>query len=63
LRLDGIKDYPSFAPDLAVEIRSEGQTLGSQREKLAFSRQHGSVATLLVDPERHTIEVQDGDRL
>jgi Uma2 family endonuclease len=59
-RLDGIKDSPSFAPELAVEIRSEGQTKASQRGKLDFYREHGSVATLLIDPGDRTIEVHDG---
>ncbi len=62
-RLDEVDgDYPDFAPDLAVEVRSEGQSLAFLRDKLAFLRAHGSAATLLVDPVRQVIEVVDGDR-
>lgn len=60
-RLEGEEDYPDFAPDLAVEVRSEGQSLAFLRGKLNFLREHGSVATMLVDPRRKVIEVVDGD--
>lgn len=60
-RLTDEQDYPAFAPDLAVEVRSEGQSLAFLRGKLAFLREHGSVATLLVDPGRKVVEVVDGD--
>jgi Uma2 family endonuclease len=54
--------YASEAPRLAVEVRSEGQSLRALRERLAFFREHGSQATLLVDPDARTVEVHDGDR-
>ncbi len=52
--------YPSEPPDLAVEVRSRGQTLRSLQQKLAFLRQAGTVCTLLVDPQRKSVEVDDG---
>lgn len=60
-RLGSEQDYPAFAPDLAVEVRSEGQSLAMLPSKLAFLRANGAVATLLIDPSRRTIEVVDGE--
>jgi Uma2 family endonuclease len=54
--------YPEEPPDLAVEIRSEGQTLESQAERLRFLRERGVAATLLVDPAQGRVYVHDGDR-
>lgn len=56
------EDYPERAPDLAAEIRSKGQSLAAQRERLAFLRSQGTRCTLLIDPEAQTVEVHDGDR-
>jgi Uma2 family endonuclease len=56
------EDYPETPPDLAAEVRSDGQTLRSLRERLAFLREQGSRCTLLIDPEKRTVEVHDGDR-
>lgn len=55
-------NYLQFAPDLAVEVRSEGQSLAMLREKLSFLREQGTTATLLVDPVRRTVEVDDAGR-
>lgn len=54
--------YPTEAPDLAVEVRSEGQGMERVRARLAFLRERGTGSTLLVDPQRRLVEVHDGDR-
>ena len=59
---DDEEDYPDRAPDLAAEVRSKGQSMRSQRERLAFLREQGTRCTLLVDPEAQTVEVHDGER-
>ena len=56
------EDYPERAPDFAAEIRSPGQTLAALRGRLAFLREHGTRATLLVDPDAQTVEGHDGER-
>ena len=56
------EDYPERAPDLAAEVRSKGQPLAAQRERLAFLRAQGTRCTLLIDPESQTVEVHDGER-
>jgi Uma2 family endonuclease len=54
--------YPLLAPDLAVEIRSEGQGLDLVRKRLSFLRERGTRCTLLVDPATRTVEVHDDGR-
>lgn len=54
--------YPDESPDLAVEVRSPGQTMRMLQEKLAFLRQQGTPCTLLIDPKRQSVEVHDGLR-
>lgn len=49
-------------PTVAVEVRSEGQSLSSLREKCDYYRAHGVDAAWLVDPERRVIEVWDEGR-
>ncbi|MFN0144976.1 MAG: Uma2 family endonuclease, partial [Dehalococcoidia bacterium] len=44
-------------PTLAVEIRSPGQTIESQRERCRFYLTHGAEEAWLVIPETRTIEV------
>jgi hypothetical protein len=44
-------------------VRSERQSLRALRERLAFLRDRGSQATLLVDPDAKTVEVNDGGRV
>ncbi|MFN0148673.1 MAG: Uma2 family endonuclease, partial [Dehalococcoidia bacterium] len=46
----------------AVEIRSPGQTIESQRERCRFYLTHGAEEAWLVIPETRTIEVFDGER-
>ena len=58
---DPDEDYPERAPDLAAEVRSNGQSTTSQRERLAFLRSQGTRCTLLIDPEAQTVEVHDGE--
>jgi Uma2 family endonuclease len=55
--------YAAEAPLVAVEVRSERQSLRALRERLAFLRDRGSQATLLVDPDAKTVEVNDGGRV
>ena len=59
---DPDEDYPERAPDLAAEVRSKGQSITPQRERLAFLRSQGTRCTLLIDPEAQTVEVHDGER-
>ena len=54
--------YPLVAPDLAVEIRSEGQGLELVRKRLAFLRAQGTRCTLLIDPLTRSVEVHDDGR-
>jgi Uma2 family endonuclease len=61
-RLPANEDYPDEPPDLAVEVRSPGQTLAFLRRKLAFLREQGVDCTLLIDPDARTVEVHDGER-
>jgi Uma2 family endonuclease len=51
--------YPKDMPDLAVEIRSPGQSVKGQRERLAFLREKGVPCTLMIDPETQTIHVNE----
>ena len=53
------KPYPSEPPDLAVEIRSEGQTVAQQLGRLAFLREQGTGCTILIDPITRTVHVHD----
>lgn len=46
-------------PDLVAEIRSEGQTRGSQERRLAFLRANGVLCTLLVDPQEQSVTVHE----
>lgn len=61
-RVTDVDNYPEFAPDLAVEVISDGQSRQSQQERLAFLRAHGTPTTLLIDPVREAVEVHDGAR-
>lgn len=57
-----MQTYPDFPPDLAVEVRSDGQSLNELREKLQFFRDAGSAATLLIDPLRRSAELFEGGK-
>ncbi len=46
-------------PSLAIEIRSEGQTLRSLRDKCRYYRAHGVDAAWLIDPTTRTAEIFD----
>ncbi len=54
--------YPARVPDLAAEVRSEGQSRMALRRRLQFLRGQGSTCTLLILPESHVVEVVDGER-
>ena len=56
------KPYPSDPPDLAVEIRSEGETVAQQQARLAFLRAQGTGCTILVDPITRTVHLHDHGR-
>lgn len=47
-------------PALAVEIRSPGQPLESQREKCRYYRAHGVDSAWLVDAEARAVEIFEG---
>lgn len=49
-------------PTLAVEIRSEGQSLNELREKCRYYRAHGVDAAWLIDPDTRTAELFEGAR-
>ncbi len=46
-------------PSLAIEIRSEGQTLRSLRERCRYYRAHGVDAAWLIYPPTRTAEIFD----
>jgi len=54
--------YPTEMPDVAVEIRSQGQTMDLLRGRLAFLRDRGVPCTLLIDPRAQSVEVYDAGR-
>ena len=56
------EDYPEVPPDLAAEVRSEGQGMPGLRARLAFLQEQGTRCTLLIDPEARTVEAHDGER-
>ncbi len=47
---------------LAIEIRSEGQTMAYLRRKCRRYRESGVDAVWLIDPEHHVVEVFDGEQ-
>lgn len=47
-------------PSLAIEVRSPGESMASQREKCRWFRDHGVAVCWLVDPLSRTIEVFEG---
>jgi Uma2 family endonuclease len=49
-------------PTLAIEIRSEGQTLRDLRDKCREYRSRGVEACWLIDPGRRTVEVFEAGR-
>ena len=55
------EDYPGRAPDLAAEVRSEGQSIRHLEGRLAFLRELGTRCTLLIDPETKSVRVHDGE--
>jgi Uma2 family endonuclease len=61
-RIPSGDEYPAEPPDLAIEVRSRGQTLASQQARLAFLRERGVPATLLIDPEEHRVYLHDGPK-
>ena len=46
-----------IAPDLAVEIRSPGQSVAAQARRCRWYVAHGVRIALLVGPERETVQV------
>lgn len=48
-------------PTLAVEVRSPGQPMASQRDRARLYRAGGVDACWLIDPEARTVEVYEGD--
>jgi Uma2 family endonuclease len=49
--------YASFAPDLAVEVRSPGDRAGELREKVADWLGGGSKLVWIIDPTRRSADV------
>jgi Uma2 family endonuclease len=49
--------YARVVPELAVEIKSPSDRVKEIQEKLAIFRSLGAEATLLVDPDEHTVRV------
>src|SRR5690242_6483597 len=48
-------------PSVAVEVRSPGQTMRTLRDKCRAFRRGGVVTCWLIDPERRTAELFEGD--
>jgi len=51
---------PSLAPDLAIEVLSEGNTAEEMRQKLSEYFQSGTRLAWLVDPASRSVSVYDG---
>jgi Uma2 family endonuclease len=49
-------------PSLAVEIRSDDQTLTELRKKCRFFRENGVTTCWLIDPKSRTAEIFEGER-
>jgi Uma2 family endonuclease len=49
-------------PSLAIEIRSEGESAASQRQKCRWYLARGVAECWLIDPYKRTVEVFDADR-
>jgi len=49
-------------PSVAVEVRSPGQTMAELREKCRAFRRSGVPTCWLIDPERRSVELFEGDR-
>lgn len=48
------------APTLAIEIRSKGESMASQRDKCHYYVGHGVDVAVLFDPENQAVEVFEG---
>ncbi len=57
-RMDRRKDWIYGAPDLMVEILSQGTKKRDQKTKLALYEKHGVLEYWLVDTDKRTVEVQ-----
>jgi Uma2 family endonuclease len=53
--------FASFAPDLAIEVRSPGDRAGEIREKVADWLGGGSKLVWIIDPARRTADVYRAD--
>jgi Uma2 family endonuclease len=49
-------------PTVAIEVRSPEESMGDQRAKCRYFREHGVDAAWLVDPESRTVEVFEEGR-
>src|SRR4029079_2484784 len=57
----GRPDDDDSAPTVAVEVRSPGESMNSQRRKCRRYRAYGIPVCWLVDPETRTVEVFEQD--
>lgn len=55
-------DETLLPPTLAIEVRSPGESMESQRAKCRYYRRYGVEVAWLVDPETRSVEVFEGDR-
>jgi Uma2 family endonuclease len=53
----GADDYWHGAPDLVIEILSEGTALRDRREKFSLYEKHGTQEYWLVDPANKVVEI------
>jgi Uma2 family endonuclease len=59
--LPGIPSGNDSLPTVAVEVRSPGETMASQRRKCRQNREAGIPIAWLIDPISRTVEVFEGD--
>lgn len=54
--------FAQVVPELAVEIKSPSDRVQELEEKLSLLRSLGAQATLLIDPDQHTVRVDANDQ-
>lgn len=51
------RHYADVVPNLVVEVKSPSDRIRDLEEKLTLLREFGAQAALLIDPDKHTVEV------
>jgi Uma2 family endonuclease len=56
------RGYAHVVPDLVVEVKSPSDRIAELEEKLALLRSLGAQASVLIDPDEHTVVVEANDQ-